>query len=658
MIAYSVGAAGTGGTSLSGSGGNGVGGGNTTFVGVTTANGGGGGAGTSTASSGGSPGGSAGTGGSHNGGSGAAGSSTYSGGGGGSAGNGGNGGSTSDNTAGSAGSGGGVIGAAGKIANASGSAGGAPGAGGSGGFSVTAGTRTGGAGGAGQIIVTVTYYSQGNLDATLTTSWNSARDGSGSAPANFISGDIFIIQGTGNGGTTPHAMTMSQAWTISGGGSLTKLEIENGAKLTATFLITVPTFQVDNGGTYVHNAAGSSVNGNVNDLPGSTSRSFGATSTVEFQSWANGGGSPVALPSGINWGNLTINVATLGGSWNQAGNLTTVSGNLTIKSTGGGAREFRLSTTTSPTVTISGNLVVNGGILNLSSSTGIPTINVSGSTTISSAGTFKGVINKNGSTDTAGKVVVTGTLTYGGTLTVTASGDTLASGDSFTLFTNTANPTAFSGWFSTVTLPGLTAGLTWDTNKLATTGVLDIYSFTTTPLAFSTRTNQPATLVAGLLLNHAVSSRGTVVVSAVTQPANGATVLNGNGSVTYTPAAAFAGGSDSFTITFQDGHGLPQTIVVSATVNGGSGGQSPNVLASGTTNINSVAYFYANFAGVPGQAYTVETNSAVNGPGWVKEGNYTAPSDNTTYGLGIGVFQVMDPMGTGSLYYRTVWPAY
>ena len=56
-----------------------------------------------------------------------------------------------------------------------------------------------------------TFYSQGSLDATALSSWNSVRAGGGSAPTDFASGDVFVVQDT-------HAMTLSGAWTISGSG--------------------------------------------------------------------------------------------------------------------------------------------------------------------------------------------------------------------------------------------------------------------------------------------------------------------------------------------------------------------------------------------------------------------------------------------------------
>ena len=63
-----------------------------------------------------------------------------------------------------------------------------------------------------------TYYSTGSVAANTLTNWKTARDGTGTSPANFTSGDIFVIQ---NG----HSMTTSAAWTVSGTNS--KIQIEN-----------------------------------------------------------------------------------------------------------------------------------------------------------------------------------------------------------------------------------------------------------------------------------------------------------------------------------------------------------------------------------------------------------------------------------------------
>jgi hypothetical protein len=117
-----------------------------------------------------------------------------------------------------------------------------------------------------------TYYSQGSLDAKTLASWNSVRLGGGTTPANFTAGDIFVIQNT-------HSMTTSASWTVSGTGN--KIQIESGGTLTATFIVVTTTFQIDNLGTYVHNAPSGSVGGSASDIPGTT-RTFGATSTVEI----------------------------------------------------------------------------------------------------------------------------------------------------------------------------------------------------------------------------------------------------------------------------------------------------------------------------------------------------------------------------------------
>ncbi len=217
-----------------------------------------------------------------------------------------------------------------------------------------------------------TYYSQGNLAPNLTTSWNTVRTGGGTSPANFTSGDVFVIQ---NG----HNMTTSAVWTVSGTGAT--IQIESGGVLTANDLVSVPTFRISESGTYVHNVTSTSANGMGSDIPGSTARIFAASSTVEIQRWANGGTIPTPLPSGVSWGNLTINVATLGGSWNQTGDLTTILGNFTILATGGTTREFRLIANVPSIVTINigGDLTISGGILNLTSGSAAPTINIGGS---------------------------------------------------------------------------------------------------------------------------------------------------------------------------------------------------------------------------------------------------------------------------------------
>ncbi|MGN6644477.1 MAG: hypothetical protein ACTHKU_15905, partial [Verrucomicrobiota bacterium] len=69
---------------------------------------------------------------------------------------------------------------------------------------------------------------------------------------------------------------------------------------------------------------------------------------------------------------------------------------------------------------------------------------------------------------------VSGTLTLGGTLIVTNVGPALTAGASFNLF----NAGSLSGSFASVSLPELGSDLRWNTNQLASDGILSIVAVT------------------------------------------------------------------------------------------------------------------------------------------------------------------------------------
>ena len=92
--------------------------------------------------------------------------------------------------------------------------------------------------------------------------------------------------------------------------------------------------------------------------------------------------------------------------------------------------------------------------------------------TLTLAGIIAMGIAKSGSTLTSDLVQGVTTLTYGGVLNVTATGGAIAGGDSWDLF----NATAFAGVFSSVNLPTLTGGLTWNTSQLAVNGTISVNS--------------------------------------------------------------------------------------------------------------------------------------------------------------------------------------
>src|ERR1041385_5389267 len=210
-----------------------------------------------------------------------------------------------------------------------------------------------------------TYYSQGNLPPNLISSWNTLRAGGGSTPPNFTSGDIFVIQGTGNGATTPHSMTTNAPWTVSGSGA--EVQVENGAALSVANGTTVDRLTILSGGSTtvtgsvtltVNNGNGAgadlSVAGTLSCTNPSSNFAYGSGATGQFLSGGkfvfgrNGGGVlvvPIAtwdsnstleitgvissLPSNLNqaFGNFTWNCANQTANLNLSGNPSTISGN-------------------------------------------------------------------------------------------------------------------------------------------------------------------------------------------------------------------------------------------------------------------------------------------------------------------------------------------
>ncbi|HMP22426.1 MAG TPA: hypothetical protein PKC39_15815, partial [Ferruginibacter sp.] len=273
----------------------------------------------------------------------------------------------------------------------------------------------------------------------------------------------------------------------------TTVTVQNGGLFTNNAAnasrVVIANFTIDNGGTYIHNAVGSVGAGVANDLPGSTSRSFAASSTVEFRKWANGS-TPVALPSVI-WGNLIINVASLSGNWNMAGTLNTINGNFTIQQTGGGTTQFQTSTTTNYTLAVAGNISATGGIITFASSAsytltvggnvtanggnmtfatggGQPTVTISGGMTVQGSSTVIG--NSSGVTNfnVANNVLVSGgSFTFGSNTITTNIGGNLT-------ITNGTQSFASGGGSPTVTIGGTLSVQTGGTLSYGGSGVVNL----------------------------------------------------------------------------------------------------------------------------------------------------------------------------------------
>ena len=183
--------------------------------------------------------------------------------------------------------------------------------------------------------------------------------------------------------------------------------------------VTITTFIVNNLGTYNHDAVGNGTNGATADFPGTTgNRTLQAGSNVTITKWASGGTAPNELPA-TAYGNLTINVASLGGSWNMINNVSNVQNDLNIISTGGPTRAFRLSATGTSNLSISGNINVSGGIFTGCSGNGTPTINVAGNVNVT-GGAFNVSEGIGGNNSTSSAVLnVTGNINISaGTLSV------------------------------------------------------------------------------------------------------------------------------------------------------------------------------------------------------------------------------------------------
>ena len=360
-----------------------------------------------------------------------------------------------------------------------------------------------------------------------------------------------------------------------------------------------------------------------------------------------GCGSGALTLSGVNTfsGDTTISAGTFvlsgSGSINNSPNII-VNGTLDVSGATGGVYGLASGQTLKGSGTINGTLVAAGGAT-VSPGTSLGTLTFTKAPVLS--GTTAMDVDKTSGTTTADKLVLTsGALAFGGTLTVTKTGtDTLATGDSFTLFA----AGSFSNWFNAVTLPALAPGLSWDTNKLAATGVLDIYSFTTNAVqTMSTPKNIPANLLIAKLLAKAGSSRGVVSLGSIsTSSAQGGTVAVNGSNLTYTPPGTFTG-CDTFTCVLQDGHGsITATVVVTVldpdnpAGNGsnlairpdGSGGML--IIIVGTTNVT----------------YQLQYSDTLSPANWKNfSPSFAMPA--------AGITNIDDPGGGGTRYYRTTLP--
>jgi hypothetical protein len=247
------------------------------------------------------------------------------------------------------------------------------------------------------IAFATTYYSKtGQANASTTSSWSLNSDGSGTTPANFTSGDIFIIQ-------SGHTMTSpSGNWIISGlnselqvDGTLNITTSVAAAILTVQYLKVSPTgiLNINSGSTLiVNNGAGAYdlvVDGTLNNSStisnGPIIYSSGATGqingtydhqvegdTIPTFNWSS---NSLCRVSGIfyaanlyglnqNFYNFTYNCINSQVITNFNSQLTNVSGLFNIQSTGG-AGSINLFNTNNAVLNV-GEFSLTSGTLNFS----------------------------------------------------------------------------------------------------------------------------------------------------------------------------------------------------------------------------------------------------------------------------------------------------
>lgn len=309
------------------------------------------------------------------------------------------------------------------------------------------------------------------------------------------------FSGTGNTGDISGTVTF--------GGSTSNTITTTGGTST---LVTVNATGVVNIGTTAINLVGST--NTLNFANGSNCNVTGATTgayPIPLATWASNStvtlsGSSTSATTATNknqsFGNFVVNLPNLGSTlsfWTSA-TTASIQGNLIINATGIGI--FRALT--SGTLTVSGNLVVNGGNFQHTSSTGVFT--VAGNTTIGSGGN----LDLSNATTTGNFSQRGATFTNNGTLTVGGS-------------TGTTNPLSF---YSPTNAPMTFAGTGVIVNTLnaitvQTTGGLTI-----------THTNQIPTLrvnfLGGTITNSNKLTIGTGSTSATTILI-GATGVNAGG---------------------------------------------------------------------------------------------------------------------------------
>ena len=211
------------------------------------------------------------------------------------------------------------------------------------------------------------YYSQGSLDMMNPSSWNTARNGSGTAlgsvAALATATNSFYVQ---NG----HSMTTSISDTIS------NLYLEPGSYVTASQLITLNRLYIQSfatyeqtysqtnatiGGTFVGSfyikRDGTWKHNNVGYLPGNSATQYFEPYSIQWFQGVGGG----TFPGGTAWGTVILDIANAPNLIINANSLATIRGNLDIRRWGASTNYFYINMDNP--MDIDGNLIISGGVV-------------------------------------------------------------------------------------------------------------------------------------------------------------------------------------------------------------------------------------------------------------------------------------------------------
>jgi len=223
------------------------------------------------------------------------------------------------------------------------------------------------------------------------------------------------------------------------------------------------------------------------------------------------------------------------------------------------------------------NITINSGGTVTPGNAAIGTLTSLGSSSLN--GTAVMEINRNGSSPLADKITLTsGTLSLGGTLTVANLGAVLQVNDTFDLFDGT-----LSGSFTTLNLPTLSSGLTWDTSQLNAGGNGTIKVSCDGSLTASAGSNQTICSGGGVVIGGSpTANAGSGSYSYAWSPSTGLSSTN-IANPTASPA-----NTTIYTVTVTDANGCTAisssiTVTVTAAATAGTGGNQTLCSSSSTT---------------------------------------------------------------------------